>query len=419
MKRIALLLSLGTAILLASLFTARRANSNAGLQESTAAPSEIALVGGRVYVSPFQPAINNGMILIRGGKISAVGHKIRIPGGVGRLDCSGMYIMAGFQNSHVHFTEPKWTDAAQIPASQLTSQLQEMFTRYGFTTVVDAGSLIDNTTAIRKRIDSGEVPGPRILTAGIPLYPAGAIPYYLKNSLPPAQLKLLYQPSTPAEAVADVDRNIAAGTDLIKLFTGSWVSKQQVVNMPLAIAQAAVEEAHRKGKLVYAHPSNVAGFQIALQAHVDVLAHAVEDTRGWNQRYIKQMKAQRMWLIPTLSLFSGDSNIKDILQAVGDYSQDHEDILFGTDEGFTTEYDPAQEYVLMQRAGLDFWHILDTLTVAPSVRFGSSAARGQIRAGMDADLVIVSRNPEDDIRGLASVVYTFRDGRIIYSALQQ
>ena len=388
-------------------------------QESTFSSSEIALVGGRVYVSPFQPAINNGMVLIRDGKIAAVGHKIHIPGGVGTLDCSGMYIMAGFQNSHVHFTEPKWTDAAQIPAPQLAAQLQEMFTRYGFTTVVDAGSLIDNTTAIRKRIESGEVAGPRILTAGIPLYPAGAIPYYLKNSLPPNELKLLYQPSTPPEAMADVDRDVTAGADLIKLFTGSWVSKQQVVNMPLAIAQAAVQEAHRKGRLVYAHPSNVAGLQIALQAHVDVLAHAAEDTRGWNQSYIKQMKAQRMWLIPTLSLFSGDSNIKDILSEVGDYSQDHEDILFGTDVGFTTEYDPTREYVLMQRAGLDFWHILDTLTAAPAVRFGKSAVRGQIKAGMDADLVVVSKDPESDIHGLANVVYTFRDGRIIYSTLQQ
>ena len=418
MKRMPLLLPLVFAPLAAILWMVPSAKT-AIQQESTLGPSQIALVGARVYVSPFQPAINNGTILIRDGKIAAVGHKIHIPGGIGRLDCSGMYIIAGFQNSHVHFTEPKWTDAAQIPAPQLAGQLQEMFTRYGFTTVVDAGSLIDNTTAIRKRIESGEVPGPRILTAGIPLYPAGAIPYYLKNSLPPNELKLLYQPSTPPEAMADVDRDVAAGADLIKLFTGSWVSKQQVVNMPLAIAQAAVQEAHRKGRLVYAHPSNVAGLQIALQAHVDVLAHAIEDTRGWNQSYIKQMKAQRMWLIPTLSLFSGDSNIKDILQEVGDYSQDHEDILFGTDVGFMNDYDPTREYVLMQRAGLDFWHILDTLTAAPAVRFGKSAVRGQIKAGMDADLVVVSKDPESDIRSLANVVYTFREGRIIYSTLQQ
>lgn len=418
MKRIALLLLLGFVPLAAILWMTPAAKT-AHQQESTFNPSVIALVGARIYVSPFQAPISSGMILIRDGKIAAVGHKIRIPGGIGRLDCSHMYIMAGFQNSHVHFTEPKWTDAAQIPARELAAQLQEMFTRYGFTTVVDTGSLVDNTVAIRKRIESGEVAGPRILTAGIPLYPAGAIPYYVKNSTPPDQLKLLYQPATPAEAMADADRDIAAGADIIKLFTGSAVSKTQVVTMPLAIAQAAVQEAHRKGKLVYAHPTNLAGFQIALQAHVDVLAHAVEDTLGWNSSYSKQMKEQRMWLIPTLSLFTGDSNFKGVSQEVGDYSQDHEDILFGTDAGFISDYDPAREYVLMQRAGLDFWHILDTLTTAPSVRFGASAVRGQIKAGMDADLVVLSRDPESDIRALANVTYTFRDGRIIFSTIQE
>ena len=54
-----------------------------------------------------------------------------------------------------------------------------MLTRYGFTSVVDTGSLLSNTVAIRKRIASGEVAGPRILTAGFPLYPRDGIPYYV------------------------------------------------------------------------------------------------------------------------------------------------------------------------------------------------------------------------------------------------
>jgi imidazolonepropionase-like amidohydrolase len=178
-----------------------------------------------------------------------------------------------------------------------------------------------------------------------------------------------------------------------------------------------VDEAHKKGKLVFAHPSNVAGFQIALAAHVDVLAHTVEDTRGWNPSYIKTMKDQGMWLIPTLKLFVGDSNLKDILQEVRDYSQPHEQILFGTDVGFLTDYDPSQEYMLMQSAGMDFWHILDSLTVAPAARFGETATRGEVKPGMDADLVVIGRDPEADIRALTRVNYTFRDGRIIYSVV--
>ena len=405
---------------IAILFEASRATNPAPLQEPTGGPV-VALVGAKVYVAPFQKAIGNGVVVIQNGKILAVGRRGQVPiaQGAGTFNCSGMFIVAGFQNSHVHFTESKWNNAAQLPAAQLTSQLKEMFAQYGFTSVVDTGSNPENTVSLRKRIESGEVLGPRILTAGSPLYPPNGVPYYVKNSLPPEIVKQLFQPTTPAEAVQQVDGNIAQGADISKLFTGSWVAKGQVVTMPLNIAQAAVAEAHKKGKLVFAHPSNVAGFQIALEAHVDVLAHTVEDTRGWNRADIGQMKAQGMWLIPTLALFSGDSNLSEILQEVSDYKQAPQQILFGTDAGFLPDYNPTKEYELMQRAGMDFWQILDSLTTAPARRFGETGIRGEIKAGMDADLVVLARDPEHDIHALTRVNYTFRQGRIIYSILER
>lgn len=389
--------------------------------QSTNAGQPLALVGETIYVSPFSLSIADGAIVIQNGKIVAVGRrgKVVFPEGTGYLDCADLYVTAGFQNSHVHFTEPKWADAAQLPAAQLDAQLQQMLTRYGFTTVADLASFIDNTSALRKRIESGEVTGPRILTAGIPLYPQGAIPYYVKDTTPADELKLLYDPATPAEAVADVDHDLDSGADIIKLFTGSWISKSQVVNMPLAIAQAAVQEAHKRGKLVFAHPSNVAGFLVALQAHVDVLAHAVDDTRGWNNSYIERMKAAHMWLIPTLSLFTGDSNYPNILAEVRDLALAHEKILFGTDVGFRTDYDPTTEYVEMSRAGMTFMQILDSLTTAPAARFGESQRRGQIKAGMDADLVVLGADPQQDIRNLSRVNFTFRKGQVIFSNASQ
>ncbi len=387
-----------------------------GRQNAGGAPP-IVLLGARIYVSPFQGPIGDGVVVIRDGKIAAAGTRaqVPIPEGLGILDCRGMTIMAGFQNSHVHFSEPKWNDAGKLPVDQLTSQLRNMFTRYGFTSVVDLGSYLQNTEALRERIDSGEVAGPRILTAGSPLYPPNGVPYYVKSSLPPEIVKQLPQPTTPAEAVREVDEHVAQGADVIKLFTGSWVARGQVVTMPLDVARAAVDEAHKKGKLVFAHPSDVAGFQIALQAGVDVLAHSVEETSGWNRSYLKQMKSKGMWLIPTLKLFKDDSNIADILREVQDYSQLHGTILFGTDVGFLTDYDPTDEYRLMQRAGMDFPHILESLTTAPARRFGESSIRGEVKAGMNADLVVVQGDPSRDIRALTHVSYVFRDGKIIYS----
>ncbi len=385
------------------------------------ANTPIALEGERIYVSPFVLPIENGVILIRDGKIAAVGGhgKVDVPEGTGELDCRGMYVLAGFQNSHIHFTQPMWNDAAKLPAAQLAQQLEMNFTRYGVTTVVDTGSYLPNTEAIRNRINSGEVAGPRILTSGSPLYPPDGVPYYLKNSMPEAIWKQLAQPKTPAEAVRIVDETIDGGADIIKLFTGSWVARGQVVTMPLDVAEAAVNEAHKRGKLVWAHPSNVAGFQIALQAHVDVLAHAVEDLRGWKASYLRQMKSDGMWMIPTLALFSRDSNIADIMQEVDDFADLHGQIIFGTDAGFLPDFNPTQEYLIMQRAGLTFNQILDSLTTAPARRLSESATRGQIRVGMEADLVVLGKDPQQDISNLADVLYTFRQGRIVYSLSNQ
>src|SRR5438876_51659 len=120
----------------------------------------LALVGGTIYVSPTEEPIRNGVVLIDGDKIIDVGPTLSRP--AERIDCSGLTITAGFCNSHVHFFERKWADAGNIPAPELTRQLQETFTRFGFTSVFDLSSMWQNTRRIRDRIESGEVDGPRI-----------------------------------------------------------------------------------------------------------------------------------------------------------------------------------------------------------------------------------------------------------------
>jgi len=187
----------------------------------------IVLRGGTVYVSPDDPPLPDGAVVLAGGKIVAVGPSgsTATPAGAKIIDCRGLAVVPGFWNTHVHFTEPKWEDAARKPAGGLGEQLREMLTRWGFTTVVDTGSFLANTVALRRRIESGEIAGPRIFTAGTPLYPPKGIPYYLVDALPPELLKELPQPATAAEAARIVEEALAAGADLTKLFTGSWVSR--------------------------------------------------------------------------------------------------------------------------------------------------------------------------------------------------
>jgi imidazolonepropionase-like amidohydrolase len=404
----------------------------ASTRQSAPANHRLALVGGTIYPAPVQPPISNGVVLIENGKIIEVGEKgrVRIPPGVETIDCTGRTIVGGFWNSHVHFTERKWENAANLPSTQLTKQLQEMLTRYGFTSVVDTGSLLPNTLAIRARIESSKVrsevadkvAGPRILTAGSPLFPKDGIPYYLVDTLPPDILKLLDQPATPEEAVRAVDEHVAQGADIIKLFPVSPIHREGKLvwqPMPLAIVQAATAEAHRKGKLVFAHPSIVEGAEIVIRGHVDVLAHTVEDPENWDNALVARLKAADVSLIPTLTLFSGengpDAAHEGIFREVKSYSAAGGQILFGTDVGYLTDYPLlAREFELLARAGLSFDQILAALTTAPAARFGFAATAGRVAAGQDADLVVLNGDPARDIRAFSRVALTLRLGSILY-----
>jgi imidazolonepropionase-like amidohydrolase len=392
---------------------------------ASADPEVVAFVGAKIYISPTDPPLSNGTVVIRGEKIAAVGKTgtLSIPPDAKQLDCKGAVITAAFQNSHVHFTEPKWNDAAKLPAARLTQQLAEMFSRYGFTTVVDLGSFLENTVAIRKRIESGEVTGPTILTAGGGLFPPNGAPFYVRESLPPEILRMLPQPATPEEAVQVVRTEIAGGADVIKLFTGSLVGPDQVKLMPEPIAVAAVSEAHAHRRLVFSHPSNIEGAQVAIDAHVDVLAHTTSVRGIWSEQMIAQMKRRHMSLVPTLQLWKYEAaksgaSAEDQLQFqsraaknLTAYANAGGQILFGTDVGYMTDYDPTEEYAAMSHAGLTPMQILASLTTAPAERFGESNKRGRIAKGMDADLVILESDPLEDVTNFAKVRATYRAGR--------
>jgi imidazolonepropionase-like amidohydrolase len=137
------------------------------------------------------------------------------------------------------------------------------------------------------------------------------------------------------------------------------------------------------------------------------------------------MRERGMALIPTLKLFPYElrkaglpprivdavvGNARAQLRAFVDLGGE---VLFGTDVGYMTDYDPTDEYVLLEQAGLSYAGILAALTTAPARRFGVARA-GRLATGMDADVVVIDGDPQADIRNLARVRYTFRGGRLIY-----
>ena len=151
----------------------------------------LAITGAKIYVSPDAPAIEHGTVVVRDGVIAGVGEQVEVPTGAEMIGCDGCVVTAGFWNAHVHFTQPKWTAAEWQPGKRLEGSLQDMLTSRGFTTVVDTGSNLLNTVPLRRRIESGEILGPKIYTAGSPEYPPHGVPYYVRNSQPKWLLRLM------------------------------------------------------------------------------------------------------------------------------------------------------------------------------------------------------------------------------------
>jgi len=147
--------------------------------------SDLALVGAKIYPSAAEQAIENGSILVHDGRIVALGPSaaVKVPHDATVIDCKGLVVTAGFWNSHVHILLPDLLHAEKLSSQQITSQLEEMLTRWGFTTVFDIASVLDNTTLLRRRIESGEVKGPRILTVGEPFWVKGGTPIYVRGFL--------------------------------------------------------------------------------------------------------------------------------------------------------------------------------------------------------------------------------------------
>jgi imidazolonepropionase-like amidohydrolase len=234
----------------------------------------------------------------------------------------------------------------------------------------------------------------------------------VRDSVPPDVLARLHQPDGPGTAQRTVEASVVGGADLIKLFTGSWVTNERAVPMRLDIARAAVETAHQRGRLVFAHASNLAGLEVALDAGVDVLAHAIDDTRGLTSRHYERMRERRMAMVPTLTVIGENAGVRD---EVRQFRQAGGVVLFGTDAGYIQNYNPGAEYEWLARAGLGWQDILAALTTSPAAVFGDSARRGQLARGMAGDVVVLRADPAADVRAFADVRATIRAGRVIYS----
>jgi imidazolonepropionase-like amidohydrolase len=386
---------------------------------------DLALVGAKVYPTPQAAPIKNAVVLIHDGKIAAVGKDddVEIPKSAYIIECGGRVIVAGFWNSHVHFTEDVWKAAATAPAAKLEEHIQAMLTKWGDTTVFDIGSIPQDTLALRRRVESGEIAGPKIYTTAGTIFPENGIPVYIPQEL--AQQLKPFEAASPADAARLAKQSLETGGDGVKVFAGAIVGRGKVLPMPVDVIRAAADVAHAAGKPVFAHPSNHAGTDNALAGGVDILAHTIPMEYDWTPEELQRMKDHHVALIPTLSMFPDEvrkaggseaekaSIAKGAVAQLKTYFDKGGTILFGTDVGYTQLYDTTSEYSYMLDAGLNWRDILASLTTTPAAFF-KAGKTGRVVKGDAGDLVVLGGDPALDVRNFAKVEYTIRAGRVIY-----
>lgn len=384
---------------------------DATITPSATQSKQLTITGLTLIAAPDAEPMTNATVVLADGKIQEVfeGLPTTIVGQ--HLVADGLVATAGLRNSHVHFTSPRL-------ASDPQAVLNEMVLRYGFTQVVDTGSEPAETLQLRQRIRQGALAGPRIYMANGSFVGAGGSPSYLPGIQLPEVTKV-------EQAYPMVNSVIASGVDGIKIFTGSFLSPEKTVYLEPVVVEAVVAATHEAGGMVIAHPTSVLGLTNAVTAGVDVIAHTTAPQIEISPDVLSQMQSQGTALVPTLKLwryemqkFGLPAEQADFMEQAGVAQlrmlrQAGVSILFGTDVGYMTDYDPQAEYQLMQSAGMSWRDILRATTTAPAKHF--DLGKGTVAAGNRADLVIFAKDPREDVANFAQVQHTVVRGEVVWS----
>jgi imidazolonepropionase-like amidohydrolase len=378
----------------------------------------IALTNARLYASAHAEPVDKSTILIKDGIIKAVGknNTIKIPAGYQILDVRGKVVMPGFWNSHVHFIEARWQNAEGQPRDSLVKSLEQMLTSRGFVYAFDLAELdFKNVNDLRKRIRSGEIMGPTILSVGVPY--TSKSPFYIRPAVLP-EIK------STAEAQMHMERQFKEGANGIKIWSASPTGPG-IDYMGDSLIRTASQMTRKHHVPLFAHPTDNRGVLSAVQNGVNVLTHTSPDDReGWDTSLVNMMISKRVAVVPTLKLFAWElkrmgidpathSLLTTAISQLSAFFKSGGTVLFGTDVGYMADYNPSDEYALLAEAGMSFRDILASLTINPSSVFGYENT-GTIEPGMNADIVVLNHDPATDARYFSSVAYTIHKGQIIY-----
>jgi imidazolonepropionase-like amidohydrolase len=402
------------------------------------------------------PAPNSAMI-IDGGRITWVGPAARLtaPAGAESVDLTGRYVMPGLIDLHGHFgiTVGLTQDARQY-SRQLVEHDLKTYASYGVTTVLSLGLDSDLIFDLRNQQRTSRPTFTRVYTAGQGFAYDGGLGGAI--SFPGVDGAVF-------KTVSDVEPAVAAqarkGVDVVKFWTDDNFGK--VKRMPADISKAIIDSAHRHGVRAVAHVFYLEDAKRLADDGVDGLAHIVRD-QPVDQELINSMKRHNTWQIastlsrevaltayakpadflsdpfftravapevlntlrstenqqkvaadPNLakyaqSLETGKKNLKALADGGVRYGM-------GTDTGVPGRFQGYFDHLEMQEmveAGLTPMQVIVAATRS-GAEFLRANDLGTLQVGKWADLLVLSKNPLEDIKNTKSITDVYIAGNVI------
>lgn len=402
-----------------------------------APPKRIAIRAGHLIDGKSEKPLDNVLILIEDDKIVSVTPGGSAPAGVETLDLSKSTVLPGFIDVHTHvllngditaedYDKQLLKDSIPYRAI-LAARNARIALDHGFTAIRDLeteGAMYADVD-VKKAINNGEVPGPRMQVATRALTPTGMygpLGYSWEITIPQG---VQYADGVDGVRKA-VREQIMYGADWIKYYSDRRYHFESdgvlhsMVNFTDEEAKAIVDEAHRLGHKVAAHAIGSDGIAAALRAGVDTIEHGDGLTEPLMDEMIKK---GTVW-VPTVLVGAyvapgrGGNWVKMVdLEKVA-FQKAHKKgvkIALGTDVGGSDwrDINQAREFQYYADYGMTPMEAIQTGTINAAEVLGWADKLGTVEPGKWADLVAVSGDPLKDIKELQNVRFVMKSG-VVY-----